>query len=264
MLKYFYVTKNSLMEFLAYRLNFVLWRVRVVVSILITYFLWLAIYSGRDRIFNYTQGQMLTYIILLTFLSGVVLSTQTSRVAEEINSGNLSNYLIRPLNYLSFNLFRDLADKLINTFFAIIEMALILLIFRPHFILQTNPLNLFFFILSLIMAVILYFFISLLLSFIGFWSREVWAPRFIFFILVAFLAGTYFPLDIVPRPIYALFELLPFTYLIFFPLKIYLGNINGFFLIKGFAVSFFWLIILYQLVKIVGQKGLKAYTAEGK
>ena len=264
MFKYFYVTKNSLAEFFTYRLNFILWRVRVIISILITYFLWLAIYAGKDSIFNYRKDQMLTYIILLAFLTGVVLSTQTFRIAEEINSGNLSNFLIRPLNYFVYNLFRDLADKFINTFFAVIEIGLIILFLKPHFIIQTNLVNIFFFILSLITAVALYFFISLLLSLIGFWSREVWAPRFIFFIIVAFLAGTYFPLDIVPKSVYRVFELLPFTYLIFFPLKIYLGNIETQFLIKGFSVSFFWLIVLYLLLKIVWRQGLKVYTAEGK
>src|SRR3990167_371349 len=113
MFKYFYVTKNSLAEFFTYRLNFILWRVRVIISILITYFLWLAIYAGQDNIFNYRKDQMLTYIILLAFLTGVVLSTQTFRIAEEINSGNLSNFLIRPINYFVYNLFRDLADKII-------------------------------------------------------------------------------------------------------------------------------------------------------
>lgn len=235
----------------------------MVVSILITFFLWQAIYGNRQEIFNYQQSQMLTYIILLNVVGGVVLSTQTSSIAEEINSGSLSNFLIRPINYFAFNLFRDLADKFINIFFSIIEVAFILYIFKPQFLFQTNPYFIVLFIVSLFYSVFLYFFINLLLSFIAFWSREVWAPRFIFFILISFLAGTYFPLDIVPAPVYSVLTLLPFAYLLFFPIKIYLGQANSLFLIKGFSMSIIWLLVLYKITKIVWHKGLQAYTAEG-
>src|SRR3989338_3193424 len=264
MFKYLFVTRISLMEFLTYRLNFILWRVRVVVSILITFFLWQAIYGNRQQVFNYYQNQMITYIILLNVVSGLVLSTRTSNIAEEINRGNLSNFLLLPFNYFYYNLFRDFADKLINIFFSIFEVIFIIYVFKPQFLFQFNPYYLLLFFASLILAVFLYFFINLLLSFIAFWSREVWAPRFIFFIIISFLAGTYFPLDIVPNSVYSLISLLPFTYLLFFPIKIYLGQFNATFLIKGFSISLIWLIILYFFSKKVWQARLKIYTAVGK
>lgn len=263
MFKYLYVTKNTLGEFFAYRLNFFLWRIRVIISILITYFLWYSIYSGQGTIFNYTKEEMFTYIILLTFTTSVILSTQTFRIAEEINNGSLSNLLIKPVNYIKYNLFRDFADKIINTVFSVIEIVLLLVLLKPAFIWQSNPVLLLLFTISIFNSVFLYFFISLILSFIGFWSREVWAPRFIFFIIVAFLAGTYFPLDIMPAPLYSFLEILPFTYLIFFPIKIYLGHLELIFILKGFLISCIWLLVLYILSQKIWHKGLKAYTAEG-
>ena len=207
---------------------------------------------------------MFTYVVLIAFVNSIVLSTQTFRVAEEISNGSLSNYLIRPINFIRYNLFRDLADKLTNTFFSIIEVGLILILLKPQFIFQDNLGVLFLFVCATVISVFLYFFISLLLSFIGFWSKEIWAPRFIFFIIIAFLAGTYFPLDIVPPTVYKILELLPFTYLIFFPIKIYLGTVNPAFIIKGFLISLIWVSVLYYFAKLVWHKGLKIYTAEGK
>lgn len=262
--KYLLVTRNSLTELFTYRLNFVLWRVRVIVSILITYFLWQAIYGDKQVIFNYSLDKMLTYIILLSFINGVVLSTQTFRVAEEINSGKLSNYLVKPLNYFYYNFFRDLADKIINTVFAVAEIILLILVFDPPFFWQTNPGNLILFIAAVFLAALLYFEINLILSMIGFWSKEVWAPRFIFFIVVSFLAGTYFPLDIIPGIYYQIISLLPFAYLVFFPLKIYLGQVNLNYILQGIAVSLIWILVLNYLVKIIWRKGLKIYTAEGQ
>lgn len=263
MKKYLQVMSGSLQEYFAYRLNFILWRVRVVVSILISFFLWKTIFTSNNQVFGYRESQMLTYIILITFLNGMVLSTQTFRVAEEINQGTLSKFLIRPLSYFGYVLSRDVSDKIINTFFSVFEMTLLILVLQPPIFVQTSSFWLGLFIPTVIFSALLFFEIGMLLSIIGFWSRETWAPRFIFFILVTFLAGTYFPLDILPPPIYEFLQLLPFTYLIFFPLKIYLGMKGTFLLVKGFIVMFLWILGLAVILKYLWRRGLKIYTAEG-
>lgn len=264
MKKYLTVINISLQEYFTYRLNFILWRVRVIVSILISYFLWLAVFSQSVQVFGYRENQMLTYILFTIFINGIVFSSQSFRVAEEINSGMLSKYLIRPINYFAYNFSRDFSDKLINTFFSLFEFLLLLFLLKPPIVLQTNPLWLALFVQSIIFAAILYFEISLLISFIGFWSNEIWAPRFLFFILISFLAGNYFPLDIFPSVIYKTLEFLPFTYLLFYPLKIYLGQASMYFVLKGFIVVSFWLVLLFFFLKRLWRKGLKAYTAEGQ
>lgn len=206
---------------------------------------------------------MLTYILLITFLNGVVLSTQTFRVAEEINTGTLSNFLIKPISYFGYVLSRDVSDKIINTFFSVFEIIFLYLLLRPPIFLQTSFFWLGLFAVTCVLAAFLFFEIGMILSLIGFWSRETWAPRFIFFILVTFLAGTYFPLDIMPKPIFDFIQLLPFTYLVFFPLKIYLGQMEAAFLLKGFLIMSLWIISLTLTAGYFWRKGLKVYTAEG-
>src|SRR3989344_1340449 len=244
MSKYWISLINSISEYFAYRLNFFLWRLRVVIGILITYFLWQAVFQNQNNVFGYSKTGMLTYILLITFLQGLVLSTQTHKIAFEINSGDLSNILIKPINFFGFNIARDLSDKIINTIFSFIELFFLYVVLKPPVIVQTNLFWLTLFIFTAFLAAFLYFEINILLSFIGFWSKETWAPRFIFSILVTFLAGTYFPLDIFPNPIYNILQYLPFTYIIFFPLKIYLGGAQNAFIIKGLIIILFWILIL--------------------
>ncbi len=263
MKKYFRVFSNSLQEYFAFRLNFILWRVRVIISILISYFLWQTIFQSQNQIFGYRAAEMLTYILLITFLNGIVLSSQTFRVAEEINTGTLSSFIIRPISYFGYVLFRDISDKTVNTFFSVLEIILLVIVLRPPIFLQTSFFWLGLFSITCVLAALLFFEIGMMLSIIGFWSRETWAPRFIFFILVTFLAGTFFPLDILPVPVYNFIQLLPFTYLIFFPLKIYLGHIGSAALIKGFFIMSGWIIFLGVILRVSWRRGLKIYTAEG-
>lgn len=206
---------------------------------------------------------MLTYVLLISFLNGIVLSSQTFRVAEEINRGVLSNILIKPLSYFGYILSRDVSDKIINVLFSVIEIIFFIVILRPPVFIQTSFFWLSFFIITSVFAAFLFFEIGLILSIVGFWSRETWAPRFIFSILVAFLAGTFFPLDILPLPIYNLMLFLPFSYLVFFPLKIYLGHMELAFMVKGLFIMGIWMVLLYYLVNYLWKKGLKIYTSEG-
>jgi ABC-2 type transport system permease protein len=121
----------------------------------------------------------------------------------------------------------------------------------------------FFTVLAVLIAVVMNFFIGSLLGMIAFWSPEVWAPRFIFFMLVSFFAGGMFPLDILPIPLQRIFAVLPFAYLQYFPISIYLGKVSPSGLLFGFGVALFWSIVLYFTVTIVWKRGLKQYSSEG-
>lgn len=263
MTPYIRVTVNAFHEYFSYRLNFLLWRVRVTASLLVGYFLWLAIFSSNTSLFGYEKSQMLTYMILLSFINGIVLTTQAFRVASDIQSGMLSTYLLQPIRYFLFTFFRDVADKSINTFFSIIEMALLWFLLKPPIFLQSDAVVLMLFFVSCAVAAVLYFEINIILSVLGFWTQETWAARFIFSILVTFLAGTYFPLDIVGKEGYAVLQFLPFTYLVYFPLKLYLGVSGWEFAVRGFFIGAVWMIILWIFMHYLWRQGLKIYTAEG-
>src|SRR3989344_5410510 len=144
------------------------------------------------------------------------------------------------------------------------ELTLIFIILRPPFFIQTNPFYILFFVFSVILSLFIYFFLNFLLGLIAFWSPEVWAPRFIFITLLGFFAGSLFPLDILPGTLYEIMKFLPFTYLLYFPLKIYLGQLNLSQILSGLAISIFWVFAIYFLVKYFWQKGLKSYTAYGR
>lgn len=262
--KYLLVAKNTWEETLTYRLNLVMWRLRTNLSLLALYFLWFAIIPKDAIIFGYSQSLMLTYILGTAIMSAVVLSNRSYAIGDEINQGNLSNFLIRPINYFLYWFSKDIGDKAMNIAFFAVELSILFLILKPPFFMQTNLNLIGLSMVSIVFSVLMYFLINVLLGFIGFWSPETWAPRFIFWVLLGFLAGSYFPLDILPTTIFEFFKLLPFSYLIYFPLKIYLGQLTHFELIEGLVIEIAWIIVLYFVSKLVWEKGLKIYTAYGR
>lgn len=263
-MKYWQVTKNTWNESLTYRLNFVMWRVRVILQFLTTYLLWAAILSSGKAIGSYNQNLMLGYVLGAWLLGTIVFSNRTQEIAEEINQGNLSNSLLKPFNYFFYWFFKDLGDKAMNIAFLSLELTILSLILKPPIFIQHNIILILLTLFSLIAAILLYFFINILLSFIAFWSPETWAPRFVFYTIIGFTAGEIFPLDILPKEVFSKLIYAPSTYLIYFPLKIYLGEVNYQQIFSGLLIASAWVVLFYLAVKLIWNHGLKLYTAQGR
>lgn len=258
------IIRTTFAEYSAYRLNFVLWRVRMLMQLLVVYFLWHAVFSNTTVIAGYEQSQMLTYILASSLVRTLVLSTTTMEIGEVINRGNLSNFLVKPLNIWKYYGARDVADKLINVFFAFFEVIFIFLLLRPSVHVEVNGFILATTIFAVFGGIILYFLFSTLLGFLAFWTPDIWAPRFLSFVLMEFFAGTLFPLDILPSGLFMISRLLPFGYLVFFPVRLFLGQAHVSEVLSGFLISITWILVLYSINRVVWKKGLQTYTAEGK
>lgn len=88
--------------------------------------------------------------------------------------------------------------------------------------------------------------------------------RFLMFVMVEFFAGMLFPLDILPAPLFAVSQSLPFFYFIYFPIKVYLGQLAPGALLSGFSIGIGWVVVFWYLAALVWRRGLRMYTAEGK
>ncbi len=267
MQKYLSIFKISFEEEFTYRLNFILWRVRNVLQILLTYFLWSTVYSDPTRqIFGYDRTKILTYIFGVMIVRALVFSAKAMDVSNDVASGDLSNYLLKPIAYFKYWFTRDIASKVLNLVFASCEFIILFLIFKPEIYLQINPINFAAFLLSIILAILIYFLILFILSSIPFWVPEIgWASHFLVTIVIAeSLSGALFPINILPQTLQSVVMATPFPYLIYFPIEVYLGNISGWGLLGGLLVSISWVGVLWTTLDIIWKKGLEVYQAFGR
>jgi ABC-2 type transport system permease protein len=262
--KYFQLAKLTFQEYFAYRLNFILWRFRSMVLFLSLFFFWLAVYGQQDQLLGYQKSQMLTYVIGILFLRSLVTATRSADLAGQIRNGELTRVILWPIKMFSFWFSRDLVDKFLNLFLGIFEIGAILLIFKfPFYFPQYFSTFIYFFVL-VGLAIFLYFYLSMFISITGFWSEEIWATRWLFgIVLMEFLAGAYFPIDILPNWLTRVIYLTPFPYLVFFPLKVWLEQLSLVVIFQAIVVCSFWLAIFYFLTRWLWQKGVKNYGAYG-
>lgn len=263
MSKYAAVFNITWQQSLVYRLNFVLWRVRSVLQLLLVYFIWWTVFQSSDNVFGYTQSSILTYILAAALVRAIILSSRVIDVSGQINQGDIVNFLLKPFDFISFYFFRDFADKLLNISFVIAELALIITLLKPEIIIQSNPVIIIEFLLAVALGIILYFAVFFTLSLTAFWLEEAWTTMFLLSIFLEGFGGGLFPIDILPAPITQFLLMTPFPYLLYFPAKLYLGTMTQTETLKGFVILIFWIIVMWWIMKKVLQAGLRYYTAVG-
>src|SRR3989339_1184818 len=261
MQKYFSIFQITLQEIFTYRLNMIMWRVRQVFVFLIPFFIWRSVLGQGGDIYGYSFPAIMTYLFGTTILRSLVMGSRTVDLGWMINSGYLTIPLMRPLKIFGLFFVRDLADKLFNLGFMFLELPLIYFIFKPPIFLQFNPLQLFLAFSSVLFAILIYFFINIIFGGVAFWSRDVWAPRFLLMVVMEFASGAMFPLDMLPEIWQKILLLTPFPYLIYVPLKIY----SGLSLSVGYIIgALIWAAVLYFVTRVVWKKGIMRYEAEGR
>lgn len=264
--KYLQLAKTSWQNGFVYRLNFTMWRVRVVLQLLAVYFLWVAVLQNSSGVFNYSRSELLTYILGTSIIRSLVFSSRSIDAQSEISTGDLNNYLVKPLNYFANWFSRDLADKLLNILFGVVELGLFILLFAPPLFVQGSVVQWLMFIAASLMAMLLYFYFSFLISMTTFWLPEAngWPQRFFVFMILEFIAGGLFPLDILPAPLFKAIQFLPTSYFLHVPLQIYLGRLTGLAALGSLAVTVLWIVIFSQFAHWVFKQGLKVYGAYGR
>ncbi len=251
----------KLKEYFAYRLNFIMWRFRMIFSTFITMFFWIAVYETRPIFGAYSRIELLSYILFTVAIMTLSSSTRTTQLASDINDGSIMNLILKPLSVFKTYATNDAVDKLLNGLFSIGELILVAFLLNISLV---QPHISFYFIYFLICGILLMFFINLLLSFVAFWTTEIWAPRFIFFTVIFFVSGAFFPLDLLPHNVYRILLYTPIPYFFFLPGHLLVKGVDYEVIMTQLITAGVWVGLLYMATLAVWRKGMRDFSFWGK
>lgn len=261
--KYLTLLSISWQNGFVYKASVFLWRLRMFLSNFLVLSVWTVIFSNQNQAFGYQSHEIISYVFITAVLHSVILTTSLGGLSSTIYSGDLSNLLLKPIGIFKYLLTDDIADKLKNFIFGLIEILILFFIFQPELFLP-NLINGFIFLIWVIAGIAINFLITLLLGAVGFWSPDSWGPRFLFFMFVDFAAGKLYPLDILPNIIQKIIYLTPLPYLTFAQTQLYLNKMTFNDIVFNSLALTFWIILLTLIVKKVWSNGLKEYASMGR
>jgi len=248
---------------LEYRFNFYLGRLRNIIVMLLLYFVWMSLTSKSGRFAGYAQTELITYVFGINILRALIFGAQSRQVAGDINDGSFSAYLIMPVNHLLRTFMGELAQRSLYAVTALAEVLLFAFLLKVDLMIQRDVAILAVFMVSVVLAMTLYFLLSYSVSLLAFWSREAMGPRFLFDWVLEFASGAYFPLDILAPVLFTILGLLPFASIIYLPMQIYLGRADLQAALRGMALQVAWISFFVPVVLWIWKRGLRRYTGEG-
>ena len=119
------------------------------------------------------------------------------------------------------------------------------------------------FLLATVLTGLLQFFMSYTMALLAFWLLEVSTLIFMVFAFEYIAGGHLFPLNILPPVLARVLSYTPFPYQLYFPVGIYLGQVQGPALWRGLLIQAGWVLFFFVLARVVWSRGIRKYSAVG-
>jgi ABC-2 type transport system permease protein len=264
--KLWLIFKLVWIERMVYRVNFFLDILSGILSSLIVVFLWMAIYRNADSgmISGYSLGEMVTYLLGGGLLNSFILTTaENPETSQSIQDGTLSTLLIKPFSPYAVWFARDMGGKTFLLMLGVIGYLGVIFFFREYLILFASPGHLLFFVFSVLFAALLQFLLFEALSLLSFWIENTYGIRFTMRVIMEVAGGAIIPLSFFPDILQKFLMLLPFPYMIYLPMQIYLGKIPLDQMPFEFLKESIWIIGLILINFIVWKRGVRQYVSMG-
>ena len=263
--KYWHVINVGIQNTLVYRMNFLFRSVFSLIPLFATISLWRAIFAGSEStVAGYTLAQMTSYYLVVTIVDSLTAVTEDDwQIAADIKDGKISQFLLKPIDYLSYRLCLYGAGRVVFTLCALLPVGIFIAVQSKNFVLPADFATYGWFGISLIMTALLQFFISYTMALLAFWVLEVSTFIFILYAFEYIAGGHLFPLDILPPAVLKVLHFTPFPYQLFFPVNIYLGRTTGSALYQGLIIQACWVVAGYLLARFIWSRGIRKYSAVG-
>ena len=267
MRKYWHAINIGFQNNLTYRFNFLARTLFGFIPLMAILFLWRKIYEGKGEgaeISTFTLKEMTTYYLIVTIADALTAVNEDDwQIAADIKDGNISQFLLKPVDYLWFRFCLYISGRITYMTVAFVPIALLIFFLRDYFTLPPDGATLGLFVVSLMMTAMLQFFLSYTMAMLAFWVLEVSTFIFIVYAFEYIASGHMFPLDILPATVKEILFLTPFPYQMYLPVGIYMGKVTGSQLTQGLIMQAGWVALAYFLARFAWYRGIRKYAAVG-
>src|SRR2546421_5216796 len=140
MKKYWHVVKIGIENTLVYRFNFFFRAAFSLIPLLATIYLWRTVFRGQPGdVAGYSLAGMISYYLLVTIVDTLTAVNEDDwQIAADIKDGNISQFLLKPMDYLTYRLCLFGTGRLIYTVVAVLPVTLFILAQRKYFVLPAD------------------------------------------------------------------------------------------------------------------------------
>lgn len=251
---------NGFKEATAYRIEFLIeFLGSAIVPAFIQWILWYAMF----KIGGATEIAGMTYVDLMQYTAVSILFTQIRGgnhdfdLQEMIRSGQLSNYLLRPVGVVEFVYIQGVAGKLLiaGVCFGIGILASVYMGWAPERMCGAMLLAL--------IGNIIHYQIGAALATTAFYWEEAYSVLMVKNLIVSLLSGELIPLNLFPEHLSWIWKSTPFYLYVFGPAQYALGKWTHQEFLIQLGLACVWMLVGWALIRITWGLGMRRYLSLG-
>jgi ABC-2 type transport system permease protein len=245
-----------------YRAALVIWMIGHILEPLVYLVVWSAVSTANGgSVGEYSPREFAAYFLLLMLVNHVTYTWVMYEFETRIRDGSLSFALLRPVHPIHADIADNICAKLVTLPFMIVFAVILGALFDPHF---APPLwAIVAFIPALGFAFLVRGLLEWTLAQAAFWTTRVSAVNQAYFVLMLFLSGQIAPLSLFPSFVQTAADILPFRWMLGFPVELLLGHLSPAEAMTGLGAHIAWTGISIILLRLVWRAGVRSYSAVG-
>ena len=262
---YLKLFRNAFRSHFAYKIDAVFRAIRQSITMLVQISVWLALYAFRDGAGiganNIGLQTMIWYVIISAGVNSLVESNAIYLVEDKVRSGMIATDLIKPLHFQRYIFSISAGNSIYNFVFHFLPM---LVIFAPIFGMYTPRLEtIAIFAITLMGGMAISFLLSYILGLVAFWYMQVWHLGRLLYDFTRLFAGSFIPLWFFPDTLYSISLFLPFRFIFFVPISIFLEDVTLTDSLWLVLQQWAWIGALFLLTRLVWRKAQGKLVVQG-
>ncbi len=262
---YLTFSKNTFQKNLSYRANTIIFFLGELMILLVTFYLWKAIYKSSDSMIikGFTLNEMVVYV-LISFITQIIVNADIGYlISREVKDGSIAINLIRPINYQKRMFFESLGNLMYNFIVVFIIGFTAVTILQVSYNGKISLGNIVLYLISIFTGFIINFYYSYVFGLLSFKITNMWGLTQVMNAISQLLSGALIPIVFFPNWMQGFFNFLPFSSMIYTPSMIYLGKLTNIEVVKAIFIQFLWVIILMIIGKYMWKALIKELTILG-
>ncbi len=254
--------KTQIAVQLQYRAALAIWLIGLVLEPVIYLVVWTTVVeSSGGRVGGFNRGDFAAYFIVLMVVNHLTFTWIFYEFEWRVRQGMFSPQLLRPIHPVHQDVAANLAFKLLTLVVIVPTTAALVFLFDPAFgppawaVAAFGP--------ALVLAFAVRFLVEWTLAMAAFWTTRVSAVNQVYYLALLFLSGQIAPLSLFPEWLQALAALLPFRWMVAFPVEMLLGRLSPDEALVGFAAQGIWIGLGFGLMTLSWRVGIRRYSAVG-
>jgi len=257
--------RNAFLNMLAYRMRYFTGIITYLLFVSVNYFVWRAVFSvdnPNQIIRGYTFAEMVTYVSIAWMARSLYFSNLDEVIDEIVKSGQISVYLIRPVNFHLMMLTQAAGESIFRLVFFTLPITLVILAVFP-----VSPPASFthavMFLISTVFSFLVLAEVNFLVGMIAFSVKSIQGISRAKYFIVQLLSGLLIPISFFPDSLLKILDFLPFTSIAFVPLQCYLGKTEISEFSSVIAGQLLWVVFLSIAGHLLWLKAVKKLTLQG-